>query len=360
MDEAGIVGLGAAIVVDRKVVWMKGYGFADKRRAVPFTPDTVMNIGSISKTFTGVALMRAVQEGKLSLDEDINFYLPFKVVNPNSPTEKITLRQLATHTSGITDRRSVYDETYHYGGEAPEPLGDFLKSYLVPGGPYYSRDNFLNAKPGTHREYSNIGAGLAGYVVEVAVGMKLNAYAKERIFVPLGMSHTGWALAEVDPERHARLYVAQNGSTIPIPLYELTTYPDGGVRTSVSDLSKFFIALLNEGVYEGARILDGRWVEEMIRFQYTKSNKPANVSLEEVNAGLFWQSKFNVTRMGHNGSDPGVRTWMLANLSKDIGVIMFANTSLSGEEERHQVDIFRELWKHAEAWKTEGWQVERQ
>ena len=77
MDEAALAGLGAAIIVDKKVVWMKGYGFADKERAVPFTPDTVMNIGSISKTFTGVALMRAIQEGKLSLDEDINTYLPF-------------------------------------------------------------------------------------------------------------------------------------------------------------------------------------------------------------------------------------------------------------------------------------------
>ena len=60
MDEAGIVGLGAAIIVDKKVVWMKGYGFADRARAVPFTPDTIMNIASISKTFTGVAMMRAV------------------------------------------------------------------------------------------------------------------------------------------------------------------------------------------------------------------------------------------------------------------------------------------------------------
>src|SRR5688572_21236137 len=70
MKDAGIVGLGAAIIVNRKVVWTKGYGFADKQHAVPFTPDTIMNIGSISKTFTGVALMRAVQEGKLSFDED--------------------------------------------------------------------------------------------------------------------------------------------------------------------------------------------------------------------------------------------------------------------------------------------------
>ena len=63
-----------------------------------------MNSASIRKTFTGVAMMQAVQEGKLSLDQDINTYLPFKVVNPSFPDTAITLRQLATHTSGITDR----------------------------------------------------------------------------------------------------------------------------------------------------------------------------------------------------------------------------------------------------------------
>src|SRR5688572_29798371 len=79
MQEAGLVGIGAAVIVNKQIVWAKGYGYSDKQRAVPFTPDTVMNIGSISKTFTGVALMQAVEEGKLSLDADINTYLPFKV-----------------------------------------------------------------------------------------------------------------------------------------------------------------------------------------------------------------------------------------------------------------------------------------
>ena len=351
MDEAGIVGLGAAIIVGKKVVWMKGYGFADKARAVPFTPDTVMNIGSISKTFTGVALMRAVQEGKLSLDEDINSYLPFKVINPHYPNEKITLRQLATHTSGITDRPSVYRSTYHFGGDNPEPLEKFLKSYFVPGGSYYSTDNFLKVKPGTHREYSNIAAGLAGYIVEIAVGKKLNLYTRQRIFTPLRMNNTGWFLSEIDPAKHSKLYVSHLGLTIPIPLYGATTYPDGGVRTSVSDLSKFFIALLNDGVYEGTRIVDKRWVEEMLRFQYTESNKPGNISLEEINSGLFWATKMNVTRIGHNGSDPGVRTWMLSNLSKDVGVILFTNTSMPDEEIGPFINIFRELFKHGEALK---------
>jgi CubicO group peptidase (beta-lactamase class C family) len=122
----------------------------------------------------------------------------------------------------------------------------------------------------------------------------------------------------------------------------------------VADLSRFFIALLNDGVFEEARILDRSSVEEMLRFQYVQGNQPGNVSLQEVNSGLFWQTKFNVTRIGHGGSDPGVRTWMLADLSKSIGVVMFTNTSLSAEDMRHHVAIFLELWKHAEALKRRG------
>lgn len=354
MSEAGIAGLGAALIVDRKVVWKRGYGFADKARAVPFTPDTVMNIGSISKTFTGAALMRAVQEGKLLLDQDINAYLPFDVVNPHQPDAKITLRHLATHTSGITDRWAIYADTYHFG-DAPEPLGQFLKSYFVPGETRYSKDNFLDVKPGAYREYSNVGAGLAGHIVELAVGDKLNTYTRRHFFAPLQMSHTGWFLSEIEPGKHATLYVAQDGLTIPIPHYHGTTYPDGGVRTSVSDLARFFAALLNDGEYEGVRILEQESAEEMLRFQFTESNKPDNVNLageDSVNSGIFWATKFDVTRVGHNGSDPGVRTLMLSDLDREIAVVLFVNTSLAGEEMRHYFAIFRELWGHAEALKA--------
>lgn len=349
MKEAGIVGFGAAIIVNKKVVWTKGYGFADKEHAVPFTPNTIMNIGSISKTFTGAALMRAVQEGKLSLDEDINSYLPFKVINPFFPTERITLRQLATHTSSITDQRSVYESTYHYGGDSPEPLGEFLKDYFAANGKSYSKDNFLDVTPGTHREYSNIGAGLAGYIVEIAAGEKLNVYTKRHIFAPLKMDNTGWFLSEIALANHSKLYVAQ-GLTIPIQLYGGTTYPDGGVRTSVADLSKFFIALLNEGEYEGVRILEKQQVAQMLRFQYTNSNKPENVNLngeDSVNSGIFWATKFDVTRIGHNGSDPGVMTMMLSDLVKEVGVILFVNTSLSEQDSGYYGEIFDDLWKHA-------------
>lgn len=353
MAKARIVGVGAAIIVDKELVWTKGYGFADKELGVPFTPDTVMNIGSISKTITGAALMHAVQDGKLSLDEDINRYLPFKVVNPFFPNEPLTLRQLATHTSSITDRDSVYARAYHFGRDSPESLGDFLKAYFASNGKDYSKENFLDTKPGTHREYSNIAAGLAGYIVEIAVGEKLNAYTRREFFGPLKMDNTGWFLSDIALAKHSNLYVAQ-GLTVPIQLYGITTYPDGGVRTSVADLSKFFIALLNDGDYEGTRILDKKSVDEMLRFQYGPSNKPDNVNLggeDSVNSGIFWATKFDITRIGHNGADPGVVTMMLSDLSRDVGVILFVNTAVPQEDGEVYGAIFDGLWEQAQALK---------
>ena len=351
MDEAGLVGVGAAIIVDRKLVWSKGYGFADKDGAVPFTPDTVMNIGSISKTITGVALMQAVQDGKLSLDADINSYLPFKVVHPSfperpspcgswrriRPESPIAGRCTRTPTIGAATR--------------PKPLGDFLQGYFVAGGKDYAKDNFVPFKPGTHREYSNIAAGLAGYIVERATGERLDAYTRRRIFAPLKMDHSGWFLSKIPPEAHSKLYVVQDGLVIPIPLYGLTTYPDGGVRTSVSDLSRFFIALLDDGQYEGTRILAPSSAAEMLRFQYTPSNKPDNVELDEKNSGIFWSTKFNVSRIGHGGSDPGITTEMLSDLSRGVGVVLFVNTSVSGPEAKVYASLLDDLWRHAETLK---------
>ena len=352
MAESGLVGVGAAVIIDRKVAWSKGYGFADKQRGVPFTPDTVMAIGSISKTFTGVAMMQAVQDGRLSLDEDITRYLPFKVVHPAFPEARITLRQLATHTSGITDRWAVYERLYHWGGDAPETLGDFLSGYLIAGGKDYAPENFVPHAPGTHREYSNIGAALAGYIVERAVGEPLNTYTRRTIFAPLRMARSGWLLSEVPAGAHATLYVAQDGFSIPLPPYGLTTYPDGGVRTSVAELSRFFIALLGGGQYQGARILQPASAAEMMRLQYTAANKPDNIVLAEKNSGLFWATKYDGRFVGHGGSDPGVRTEMLATPAGDVAVVLFTNTSLAERDGKVYAELFKDVWEHAQALKS--------
>jgi CubicO group peptidase (beta-lactamase class C family) len=349
MADANIMGVGAAVIVNRRVVWTKGYGFADYRRTRPFTPNTVMYVASITKSFTGVTMMRAVREGRLSLDADINGYLPFRVVNPHVPDAPITLRHLATHTSGIKDRWEVFRAGYHYGGEPPVPLGDFLTSYFTSDGARYSRDNFLNARPGARREYSNIGAALAGFIVERAFGESLPDYARRHIFAPLKMANTAWRLADVAPGTQSTLFVSQNGLEIPIPPYDLTDYPSSGIRTSVSDLSKFFIALLNGGEYQGARILDLEMTAEMTRFQFSDANRPENFPAEEGNSGLFWRTKFNGTRVGHGGNDPGVSAEMQADLAGQTGIVVFSNTSVSGPAQRSFIEIWNALWAYAES-----------
>lgn len=347
MNEAGIVGIGAAIIVNKELVWAKGYGYADKENNKPFTTDTVMNIGSIAKNFTGVCLIKAVEQKKLSLDEDINKYLPFKVINPYFPDERITLRNLATHTSSLADRYPFYEETYNYDGGATEELGDFLKNYFDPAGKYYSKENFLNYKPGSYYQYSNIPAALAGYIVERATGEKLNEYGKKHIFKPLKMNSTGWSLSEINPANHTKLYEKKGDALKSIPLYTFPTYPEGGIRTSVSDLSKYFIALLNEGEYKGARILTKESVREMQRFQFTAANKPENVNLAKLNSGIFWATKQGATRIGHAGTDPGLKAEMLSDLSQEVAVILFTNTGLSEKDLiKYHFGIFDELYKY--------------
>lgn len=345
MRESGIIGLGAAIIVNQELVWIKGFGYADRENKIPFTPNTIMNIASISKVFTGVSIMHAVEDGLVSLDEDINTYLPFKIVNPYFPNEKITLRNLATHTSGLADDYEVYNKSYHYGDDSPEDLGEFLKNYYTPNGKYYSKKNFLNKKPGAYRDYSNIACGLAGYIIEIRTGEKLDKYTRQIIFDPLKMDNTGWFLSEIDLDNHSKQYVSQGDTIKNIPLFKLTDYPAGGVRTSVTELSRFFIALINEGEYMGVEILKKERIQEMLEFQFTSSNKPENINLQEPNknSGIFWSTKRDVTLIGHGGTDDGVKTEMFSDLSKEIGVILFSNTGKVGI-----TGIFDELWRYGE------------
>ncbi len=103
---------------------------------------------------------------------------------------------------------------------------------------------------------------------------------------------------------------------------------------------------MNDGQYENVRILQKETVQEMLRFQYTESNKPDSIKLNGVNSGFFWATKLNITRIGHNGSDYGVRTIMLSDTNKEIGVILFSNTSLQDQDEDKFWGIYNALYQY--------------
>ena len=93
---------------------------------------------------------------------------------------------------------------------------------------------------------------------------------------------------------------------------------------------------------------------EMLRFQFTDANRPENFPAADGNSGLFWRTKFNGTRVGHGGNDPGLQAEMLADLSEDVGVILFMNTSLAGPDQRTSWAIFEALWAWAESLRPTG------
>lgn len=348
MKRDGIPGISAVLFSDRKPVWSKSYGYADLDNKIHFTEHTVMNIASISKTFTGVCVMKAVEQGLLSLDTDINTYLPFKVVNPHQPDVVITLRHLATHTSTIIDQEP-YTTTYHFGGDPTESLGDWLRSYLTPEGKHYGSVNFMDMKPGAFYEYSNIGAALAGYMVECVTGELLTQFSKQHIFVPLQMNESGWLFSEIDTTKHAKLYYKEKDTMVVVPRYGLITYPDGGVRTSTADLSTYFECLLQAGELNGVRILTSESVKTFIEPNFASANKPSNIDIRDENFGIFWS--YEDGRQGHSGSDPGVDTEMFYDAKKEIGVILFLNLSSDDDKPEEELKsipaISKMLWRTA-------------
>ena len=103
MDEGNIPGLAIGVIKNNKVVLQQGFGFANVKSGQPITQDTPFNIASISKPIMGISLLQLVDQGKLDLDEDLNTYLPFTLDNPHVQGEKITLRSISSHSSGIAD-----------------------------------------------------------------------------------------------------------------------------------------------------------------------------------------------------------------------------------------------------------------
>lgn len=346
---AGIVGLATAVIVDGRIVWIRAYGMADRERKTPLTPGTVMNLASIAKTSIGLSMMRLLAEGKLDLDADINTYLPFRIVNPHHPRARITLRQLATHTSSITDRRDFYASLYRPVDQQRPSLHVLLHAYLAADGAEYRPENFLVVAPGASRDYSNLGATLAAYIVERVAGEPFDAHTQRLIFAPLRLRSASWAWsAEADPPR-SRLYAQDQAGTREIEPYALASYPDGGLQMSVLDLARYFAMLLGDGAYDGVRIISPEALAEMKRFQWTAQSKPADHDLADGNSGLFWRTKFGGRRMGHGGNDQGVAAEMLTDAEGRVGVVLISNTSLHGDANRHMLTIIEALTAFGQA-----------
>lgn len=320
MEKAHLPGLAVSVMKGDRLCWVKGYGWADLKTEKPVTPDTLFMLASVSKTLIVTAVMQRVEAGQLDLDAEIDAYLPFTVRNPGHLQTPLTLRMLLTHASGIRDNWPTIRSLY-VNGDSPIALGDFLEDYLTTGGVYYQEEeNFYPAAPGTEHHYSNIGATLAAYIVERVAETTFEADSQEKILTPLGMETAKWHLRDLDLTRLATSYMYDGKTRTYEPLepYGYPDYPDGALRASAAELSRFLMAYINRGEYGGVRILTEASVEEILRIQ--------NPALDDQQ-GLIWNYYIPTTgeNWGHAGNDDGVTTAMYVRASDGTGVILLSN-----------------------------------
>lgn len=322
-----IPGFACSILKDGKLAFEGYYGQANILNQTPVSPNSSFMLASVSKTVTATALLQLYEQGLFGLDDAINSYLPFAVNHPAYPNTPITFRQLLSHTSGIDDNWDVLLDTYVMG-DSPIALGNFLEDYLTPSGSYYNATaNFTNYAPQAHYAYSNVGATLCGYLVEVISNMPFNEYCNQHIFDPLCMNYTAWFLSELDTSKVVRPYTWTGASYYDNGLYGYPDYPDGQLRTNLRSISRFLQMYINQGTYQGQQILLPNTINQALTIQYPNIDNTQGLSWYQVDTN-WW---------GHNGGDDGVSTQFGFNPSTQTGVVVLSNSDAD------ITDIFTQL-----------------
>ncbi|HWZ43222.1 MAG TPA: serine hydrolase domain-containing protein [Candidatus Saccharimonadales bacterium] len=322
LERENIAGAVVCVVKEGKVLFARGYGYADVERKTPVTVDaTLFRPGSIAKLFTWTAVMQLVEQGKLNLDEDINSYLDFKV--PATFPQPITLRHILTHTTGFEESVA---RLFIQADVPIVPLGQYLRMHMP-------RRIF---PPGTTPAYSNYGATLAGYIVERVSGRPFDVYVAEQILKPLGMTRSSFSQplnAELQPMM-SKGYATGSGK--PHPFEVVQASPAGSLSTTAADLAHFMIAHLQEGRYENTQILKPETARQMHARQAGLS--PA---MNAMALGFYEESRNGRRIIGHGGDTIVFHSDLHLMLDAGVGFYVSYNSAGKGELSPRSA-----LWSH--------------
>ena len=346
MADNHVPGLSAAIIRADSIIWTGAYGMANIADGTPVTDTTLFLLGSTSKPVVGVALMQLWQQGAFDLDDDVNDYLSFPVVNSGHPDPPISFRTLLTHMSSIADNWTLLN-SLECPGDFPMSLGEFLEAYLVAGGEYYLPAHFSDWAPEEAWNYSDVGGSLAAHMVEAVSGSTLEQYCLDSIFVPLQMGPTSWFVAGLDTSYIAMPYTWQNGNYIPYGHYGVPAFPSAQLRTSAVGLARFLNAFMQHGSLGDVHILDSATVDTMTTYQF-----PGLAEVGNMRWGLNWYNRPLVSRniWGHSGGGHGISAFMYYSRHDHAGVVVLAN----GESHEAVDQIANELFEYTVDTDTDG------
>jgi CubicO group peptidase (beta-lactamase class C family) len=300
LHERGQFNGSIVVAVGGKAVYRKAFGEADFQSHRKFTPTTVSCIGSVSKQFTGMTVMMLAEQNKIKYDDEVSKYIP----ELGGVFNGITLRHLLHHTSGIPDVGDL-------GIDHPRLTNDEVLRRL-------SKPDFRVSKPGDKYRYSNANYVLLSVVVERVSGQCFVDFLADKIFKPLGMNNTFWALGPPrDPNSVACAY-DQFGSPSG---YDSLTTGDGGMFSTVDDLLKWDQALCTERLVRQSTLAE--------------AFSPGQVRQGVSTYGFGWNTREDGGRkfVWHTGSVGGYRAFIARRLADKVAIIMLTNKGNSKRQE---------------------------
>ena len=314
MEENQVTGLSIALVDGQRVVWAEGFGYADRERGIPATAETIYEIGSISKTITGTAIMQLAEEGLIDIDQPLTEYLPEFSIQPplsgSTPTEPITIRTMLTHHSGIPG--DLFN-----GALTRVPDPDYNERLLNSLHSEYAAypTNFVWA-------YSNSAVSLLGEVVAKVSGQSFEEYT-DRLFEKMGMHHSSFFLDK--PFLKQNLAEGYYGDQAIDHIY-MNMWGAGSVCSSVPDMAQVIKMVLADGWSAGGRVLRADTLAEML----TPQNEGVPLDFGKVQ-GLIWflndPELDYAGRLCHHGGDTVVFHGHLEILlDHQLGVVVLSNS----------------------------------
>jgi CubicO group peptidase (beta-lactamase class C family) len=310
-----IPGAAFVLVKDGKVVFSKGYGYADLKKQTPVVPgQTVFRVGSVSKVFTATAVMQLVEGGKLDLRTDVNQYLTgFKVKNPYP--QPVTLAELLTHSAGLD--ASVIGIAAQRPSQVI-PIEEFLARKMPP----------VMMPPGRIYSYSSFGVALEGSLVQKISGEPFGEYIEKHILQPLDMHNSSFRLTPQLAAHLATGYEYHRGRYISQPIDYFNVQPAVGLFSTAADMAHFLIAQMQEGQYSGSQILSEESMQKMHRRQFTEDARLAGRTFG------FYERFVNGRRaIGHGGNIRGFASLLMLVPKEHVGFFLALNRDESRFED---------------------------
>jgi CubicO group peptidase (beta-lactamase class C family) len=305
-----VPGLSLAVIKDFKVLWAKGYGVKDVETKEPVTTETLFQAGSISKSVNAAIAMKKVEQGKISLDEDINNKLTSWKLPDNELTakSKVTLRKILSHTAGTT--------VHGFPGYAVNQKIPTLPQILDGAAPSNTPAIRVDLEPGTQYRYSGGGITISQLALMDIEKKPYPEIARETVLAPLNMTNSTYSQPlPADWRPKAATGYRANGSEVEGKIHIYPEMAAAGLWTTPTDLAKFAIEMQLSLAGRSNKVLSKQSVETM-----------TTGVLENAGLGFFIDKHGNAVYFGHGGADEGFLSSLLVSRDKGYGVAVMVNS----------------------------------